>query len=588
MTSMLNRVAGRMFAVVLGVLIVSGGMASAQQAGAAADNDQAAGYPQPNNGDRHSLWPFGSSGRSISVFGAAQNAGTDDRDQHVYFYEPPLRFRVADDGTVVVRKNDYDPRKVIFYLEGMNQDIEKRIQELLDADGIKVLARNVRPLQYTFIALSDDSGQWRSRYPEDNESLPAPQDWIPFEVDFTRTENGAERADEFVDRLRTQEVEFDVILGFGGREISIRTEELTTRSLLETSFLADLTGNGGFEYVTRNQIRAALAAASTEIERRVYIEDPDATVLSPEWSLEWLDRTWDRITVAWEDFLSGYQAETSKYGFNGDDLTPDKFTRFEEHLKTEMEDETKDYIDIQASMKAEASLLGIVDMGSEYGGQLKKEEFERRKRINENGVEWEGEVFRPRSIDLFVMNASALENEVRIGSYYVTARRGTVQFDFRISSRQGRSGAVSDFPSGAVVAFDREDGCPPGWSEYRDADGRFIVGTGRHTVHDASENEVTELEFGEKGGERTHRLSEDEMSDHEHEIRIRDVPGPGEAASMNVGRGINDFNPRHELRIVAGTFGSSWGSSLYASDAGKSQAHNNMPPFIALRFCRLN
>ena len=586
MTSMLNRFAGHVFAVVLGVLLVSGGVASAQQAGDTANGDgvRAGGFAQPNRGDRHILEPFDDSDQSISVYGAAQNAGTDDRDQHVYLYEPPLRFRVADDGTVVVRKNDYDPRKVVFYLEGMNQDIEKRIQELLDADGIKVLARNVRPLQYTFIALSDDSGQWRSRHPEDNESLPAPRNWIPFEVDFTGHEDGAERADEFVNRLRTREVEFDVLLGYGGREIVRNTVELTTRRLLETRFHADLAGNGDFGYVTRNQIREALAAARTEIQQRVYVEDPDAMV--PR--LDWPERTWDRITVAWEDFLDRYLTETSPYVVHEGDLTPDRFTRFEEHLKTEMEDETKDYIDIQASMKAEASLLGIVDVGSEYGGQVKKEEFERRKRINENGVEWEGEVFRPRSIDLFVMDASALENEDRIGSYVITARPGTERFSFTISSRQGQPGRVAYVPSGAVVAFDREDGCPPGWSEYRDADGRFIVGTGRHTVHDASENEVTELEFGEKGGERTHRLSEDEMSDHEHEIRIRDVPGPGEAASMNVGRGINDFNPRHELRLVAGTFGSSWGSSLYASDAGKSQAHNNMPPFIALRFCRLN
>ena len=586
MTSMLNRVAGHVFAVVLGVLLVaSGGVASAQQADGTASGDRlrAGGFAQPNVGDRHILEPFDDSDQSIRVYGAAQNAGTDDRDQHVYLYEPPLRFRVAADGTIVVRRNDADPRKVIFYLEGMNQDLEKRIQELLDADGIKVLARNVRPLQYTFMMLSDDSGQWRSRHPEDNESLPAPQNWIPFEVDFTGHEDGAKRADEFVNRLRTQEVEFDVILGYGGREIVRNTVELTTRRLLETSFHADLTGNGDFKYVTRNQIRDALAAARTEIQQRVYIEDPDATV--PQ--LDWPERTWDRMTVVWDDFLSRHQAETSKYGFNGDDLTPDKFTRFEEHLKSELEDETKDYIDIQAEMTATAGFMGI---GGNTGvdTQVKKEEFERRKQINENGVEWEGEVFRPRSIDLFAMDASALENEDRIGSYVITARPGTERFSFTISSRQGQPGRVAYVPSGAVVAFDREDGCPPGWSEYRDADGRFIVGTGRHTVHDAYENAVAELEFGEEGGERTHRLSADEVSDHEHEIWIRDMLGPGEAAPLNVGRGINDFNPRHELRLVAGTFGSSWGSSLYASDTGRSQAHNNMPPYIALRFCRLN
>ena len=566
MTSMLNRVAGQVFAVVLGVLIVFGGVASAQQADDAADDDRAAGFPQPNVGDRHILRPFGSSGRPVPVYGAAQNAGTDDWEKHVYLYEPPLRFRIAADGAIAVRRNDFDRRKVVFYLEGMNQALAERIQVLLDANGIKVHARNVRPLQYTFIALSDESGQWRSRYPEDNESLPAPQDWIPFEVDFTGHEDGAERVGEFVDRLRTQEIEFRVILGYGGREIVRNTVELTTRSLLETSFHADLTGNGDFKYVTRNQIRDALAAARTEIQQRVYIEDPDANVPP----LEWPERTWERITVAWDEFLIRYQAETTRYGFDGDDLTPDKFTRFEEHLKSEMEDETKDYIDIQASVEAEAGFLGI---GGSAGGssQMKKEEFERIRRTNENGVEWEGEVFRPRSIDLFVMNASALVNEVRIGSYVITARPGTARFRFNISS-QGQSGPSPDFPSGAVVAFDREDGCPPGWSEYRDADGRFIVGTGRHTVHDPYGNEVADLEFGREGGERTHRLSVDEMPPHSHTY----VFSTGHRSPAR----YSDYTPDE--------FGVKNLPDHPTSAVGGNMPHNNMPPYIALRFCRLN
>ena len=555
-------------------------MASAQQADrpASGDGRRSGGYALPDVGPRFTL--FDAPDQLFGVYPAAQNERTSDPDQHVYLYEPPLRFRVDDDGATFVRRNDADPRKVIFYLEGVNQDLEKRIHELLDAEGRKVLARNVHPLQYTFIMLSDDSGQWRSRYPVDNESLPAPQIWIPFEVDFTGHEDGAERADEFENRLRTQEVEFDVILVYGGRVSSVNTIELTTRHLLETSFYADLTGNGDFGYVSRNQIKGALAVARTEIQQRVYIENPD--VMMPP--LEWPERTWERITVAWEDFLSGHRAETSKYGFDGNDLTPDRFTRFEEHLKTEMEDETKDYIDIHANMKAEASFLGIVDVGSEYGGQVKKEEFERRRRVNENGVEWEGDAFRPRSIDLFVMDASKLASEVRIGSYVITVRPETQSFTRTISSRQTAglarrsstepSGAVSDFPSGAVVAFDREDGCPAGWSEYRDADGRFIVGTGRHSVHDAYGNVLDELEFGGEGGERTHRLKVKEMPKHHHRHWFSNGAGDDRAPDA-------DFRP-HE------SGGRDYAQRRDTTATGDNKPHNNMPPYIALRFCRLD
>ena len=572
MTSMLNR-ALAMF----GVLIAFGGMASAQQAdGAASDQLRAVGFVQPNADDVRPFDLLGTADdRSINVFGAAQNRSTSNPNEHIYLYEPPLRFRVADDGMIYVRRNDYDPRKVIFYLENMNQTFAERIQALLDAtEGKKVLAGNVRPLPYTFIVLNDDSEQWRSRYPEDNSSLPSPaQRWIPFEVDFARHEDGEERADEFANRLMTQEVEFDVNLVYGGREIVQNTVELTTKSLIETSFFADLTGDGEFTYVTRNQIRAALAMARTEIQATVYIEDPEAIVPS----LEWPETTWEKITVRWDEFLSDYLARTSRFDVPGGDLMPDRFTRLEEHLKSEMEDETKDSIDMQASVEAEAGFLGIG--GSAGGsGQMKKEEFDRRKRTNENGVEWEGEVFRPRTIDLFVMNANSLANEDRIGRYVITARLGTRRYEFNISSRQGVSVTDSDgvsinnFPSGAVVAFDREDGCPSGWSEYRDADGRFVVGTGRHSVHDAYGNELPELELGREGGERTHRLLVKEMPEHNHRHWFSDGTGEGPEA---------DFRPDE-------TFGRNRARRYDTTATGGNEPHNNMPPYIALRFCRLD
>lgn len=145
------------------------------------------------------------------------------------------------------------------------------------------------------------------------------------------------------------------------------------------------------------------------------------------------------------------------------------------------------------------------------------------------------------------------------------------------------SSGGSDLPSGAVVAFDRDDGCPPGWSEYRDADGRFIVGTGRHSVHDRYGDEVAEFESGEVGGERTHRLSVDEMPSHEHDVWVRDSPNPMGVAKWNAGNGYN-------LNFLSddGPSENGWGSTLYAAGVGGSQAHNNMPPWVALNYCRRN
>ena len=581
------RFVGHVSMVVLWVLIASSGMVLGQQAGSSSvDGIQAGGFAQPNVGDRHIVRPFPDSDARLLVYGAAQNQFTDDPDDHVYLYEPPLRFRVVDDGTIDVRRNGSDLQRVVFYLEGMNQSLEGRIQQLLNAEEIEVLARNVRPLQYTFITLSDDSEQWRSRYPpEEDGSLPAPQDWIRFEVDFAEQEEGSRLADEFVSRLRTEEVEFNVVLGYGGRQIVRNTVELTTRSLLETNFLTDLTGDGEFTYVTRNQIRDALAVARAEIAQRVYIEDSDAIVPS----LEWPEAIWNTQRIEWDDFLSRFQVETSRYGFDRSDLTPARFTRFLEHVKSEMEDESKDYIDIRASMEAEAGFLGI---GGSAGGsaQMEKEEFARRMRSNENRVEWDGELLRPIRIDLFVMEGDSLQSESRIGSYVITATSAPAQFASTISSRQrryGRADGRSDLPSGAVVAFDREDGCPPGWSEYREADGRFIVGTGRHTVHDRYATEVTEFGLREMGGERTHRLSVDEMPSHEHEIGIRPWPGD-HGGPLEVGHSVGGNNDRTRIDADDGPPWAGLVSSLYATGAGGSQAHNNMPPWVALKYCRRN
>ena len=473
MISMLVRVAGHLSAVVFWMLLVSSGTASGQQVDGPARND-GSGFMQPNLVDRHPLWPFGNRYMSIDVYGAAQNQSTDDTSEHVYLYEPPLRFRIADDGMIDVRRSTSDPRRVVFYLEGMNPLIEERIWELLNAEGTKVLARNVRPLQYTFITLSDDSGQWRSRYPETPGLLPVPQDWIRFVVDFTGQEDGSRLADEFVNRLKTEEVEFNVVLGYGGREIVRNTVELTTRRLLDTSFHADLTGDGKFSYVSRNQIRQALAAARTEIQQRVYLEDPNATVPS----LEWPESIWESERVSWDVFLSRYEAEVSKYGFHTDDLTPDTFTRFLEHVKSEMEDETKDHIDIQASMAAKAGFLGIGG-GVDGSAQVKKDEFARRMRNNENRVEWDGEVFRPRTIDLYVMDASALDNEDRIASYVITTRPGAAEpLAYTISSRQGRSAAGPTGGGFPLVADTGQEVCtgPPNGADV------FSVGEVRTSI----------------------------------------------------------------------------------------------------------
>ena len=134
---------------------------------------------------------------------------------------------------------------------------------------------------------------------------------------------------------------------------------------------------------------------------------------------------------------------------------------------------------------------------------------------------------------------------------------------------RGAQGDAASFPVGAVVAFDLPDGCPTdeGWQDYDKGAGRFIAGMGRHASGDRYGNPVEELTLGQVGGHRTHRLTEPELPAHSHKY---------EFSSGSARRAEGDFTPiefgaKDRIRLTGST--------------GKNAPHNNLPPFIALRYC---
>lgn len=127
---------------------------------------------------------------------------------------------------------------------------------------------------------------------------------------------------------------------------------------------------------------------------------------------------------------------------------------------------------------------------------------------------------------------------------------------FQLSSAQ--------VPAGAVIAFDREDGCPSGWRDMgKDWRGRMIVAAA------SSENDT--YSFGRTGGAEVHVLTEDEMPKHEHAIGAlsgTEFPWFGPSNSHPIP--TNDAPPGQSF---------DWSS-------GEGHPHNNMPPYIALYFCK--
>jgi hypothetical protein len=139
-------------------------------------------------------------------------------------------------------------------------------------------------------------------------------------------------------------------------------------------------------------------------------------------------------------------------------------------------------------------------------------------------------------------------------------------------------GSVGLTPAGAVMAFDLKEGCPTGWSPYTKAWGRFLVGAMADKdrnqipggfIRDSRGVNLSPRAFGEPGGEEMHLLTEPEMPKHSHQ----QVWGQGN-----------------------GTLGSAEGESVRrfpgraldqnTLDKGGDTAHNNMPPYIALYFCK--
>ncbi len=150
------------------------------------------------------------------------------------------------------------------------------------------------------------------------------------------------------------------------------------------------------------------------------------------------------------------------------------------------------------------------------------------------------------------------------------------------------------FPSNAVVAFAMErpenivpgstsdDPCPGGWTRYTEADGRFIVGVGRHVENDPLGFELDQIEPFTEDGHRQHRLSKAELAVHRH----------GSDGNTVFWWYNSDRNGTHSVPLISSVHDAdnAWvqidASSNVTSASEGGQPHNNMPPYIALYFCK--
>lgn len=115
--------------------------------------------------------------------------------------------------------------------------------------------------------------------------------------------------------------------------------------------------------------------------------------------------------------------------------------------------------------------------------------------------------------------------------------------------------------SGSVFVFDKSTGCPTGWSEFQEGAGRTIIGVGQG-------QNLSRQQYRTLGGKEKHTLTINEIPQHSHQVR---------AATF-----ANDAPQRFP---ATGAFGVAQ-QTIVSANAGGGQPHSNMPPYIALYFCK--
>ncbi|GEM_PF-3436172 len=142
---------------------------------------------------------------------------------------------------------------------------------------------------------------------------------------------------------------------------------------------------------------------------------------------------------------------------------------------------------------------------------------------------------------------------------------------------------------GAVIAFETKEAsqvCPDGWELYEPVKGRFIVGAGNHSNKDvkgeALTNHVSYADDKGKavGGAEQHVLKIPEIPAHGHKISAEKAPS-GANMSDFLGGSTAAFGLRRKFNSQPGKV-----FPHLLEDTGGGQPHNNMPPYIALYFCK--
>ena len=119
-------------------------------------------------------------------------------------------------------------------------------------------------------------------------------------------------------------------------------------------------------------------------------------------------------------------------------------------------------------------------------------------------------------------------------------------------------------------------------------DGRTTFGLpdlrGRFPMHAGSGPGLSPRTLGTKSGAETTTLNANQMPAHNHEVAIHAKTGPGNSQSPIGNVLAGEAGGVTAVYSSEAPDGAMSGQALAIGNAGGSQAHANMPPFLALNF----
>ncbi len=147
------------------------------------------------------------------------------------------------------------------------------------------------------------------------------------------------------------------------------------------------------------------------------------------------------------------------------------------------------------------------------------------------------------------------------GGILALVRRDVDELSARVAS-------LTPIARGTVAAFNLA-ACPTGWSSFSEGIGRTIVGVG-----DSVTEGITSKALMQNGGAETVTLTVEQMPSHGHVLTLPGRAGNNAFVNRPAGWGNDD-----DVRVD---------QAASTSATGGSQAHENMPPYVALLFCQKN